>query len=432
MKTFSRGGAHPREEKITASLSRVRFPAPAKLIVPLAQHLGAPAKAIVKVGQEVKKGELIAEEGGRISANIHSPVSGKIVSIEERLLFTSRPCQHVIIENDGQDLWAPDTNASRDTDPLKRDEIIDIIRMSGIVGMGGATFPTHVKLVSPKPVDILVINGAECEPYLTCDHRLMVEEPDGIIAGVSLLLRATGITRAIIGIESNKPDAAKALENSIKDRRVAGIRVELLKVQYPQGAEKQLIESLVGRKVPPRCLPFEVGVICQNVGTAHAVWQACANRKPLIERSLTISGDAVQKPANLIVPIGTLFSELFESQGLKDNVKRILCGGPMMGIAIPDENQPVTKGTSGILAFTNRIAKKLHACIRCGRCVESCPLGITPAVAAQAIEEAVIDAYDSLYVPDCVECGCCAYVCPANRPLVQIMKRGKDELAARK
>ena len=432
MRTFTRGGVHPPEEKITSKKEFEIIKAPEKVFIPVSQHLGAPAKPVVKVGEFIKKGQLLAELGGKISTNIHSSVSGKLINIEDRKTYTGVKCSHFVIENNGEDNWEDGLNVERNTDVLTRDEIIQAISDAGIVGMGGAAFPTHIKVVPPNSVDTLVINGAECEPYLTCDHRLMLEKTDDIISGVSLLMRSTGATRAIIGVESNKTDAAQALESAVKKQRLAGIRVVLLKVKYPQGAEKQLIEALVGRKVPPRELPFSVNVICQNIGTCAAIWEACRYKRPLIERSLTMSGDGIEKPGNIIVPIGTEFSYLFAARGLKETTKKIIAGGPMMGIAICDLNHVVMKGTSGLLAFVNPKSRNNYPCIRCGKCVEVCPMNLMPSQIGHIVEGELVDEYDKLGIPDCVECGACSFICPAGRPLVQLAKKGKYELAARR
>ena len=428
MKTFSKGGVHPPEEKITSGFPLKKVESPEKLYVPVIQHIGAPAIPVVKSGDEVKMGQLIAESGGKVSASIHSPVSGKILKIEERMLFTGVDCQHIVIENDGNEEWAEGINLEQNTDSLTTEEIIQAVSNAGIVGMGGAAFPTDVKLMPPNPVDTLVINGAECEPYLTCDHRLMLEKAHEVVAGISLIQRAIGATRTIIGIEENKTDSAMVMQKAIKEKRLAGMRVEICNVKYPQGAEKQLIDSLTGRKVPPRSLPFSVGVIVQNVGTAFAVYQACKFKIPLIERALTVSGDGIENPGNFIVKIGTLFNEFVTPLGVKDNTKRLISGGPMMGFAIPSLDYPVMKGTSGILALTKLPRNMNHPCIRCGRCVDSCPMGLMPSLIGNSVEGSEIEEYENLGVPDCVECGSCAFICPAGRPLVQYAKKGKNEL----
>ncbi|MFH1874498.1 MAG: electron transport complex subunit RsxC [Pseudomonadota bacterium] len=431
MKTFKIGGAHPPEMKeATKDLPLKPFTEIPYVAIPLSQHFGAPAICQVSKGDIVAKGQLIGKADGFMSANVHASISGKVARIENTITPQGKSCEQIIIENDNKNQWAQGIPCDRDWHKLSADEIIKIIAEAGIVGMGGAAFPAHIKLKPPKekPIDTVVINGVECEPYLTVDHRLMIEQPKTIVEGIQIILKTVGAKKAYIGIEANKPEAYE----KIKAQASAELQVEMLEIKYPQGAEKQLIEALTGRKVPPRKLPFDVGVVVQNVATAWAITNAVKHCQPLIERTVTIAGDAIARPANFMVPIGTPIGLLLEYCGISPNTKKIILGGPMMGIAIADPFIPVVKGMSGILAFEKLPSFLSGPCIRCGKCIEVCPLSGMASEMARAIEAGQIVDYDQLHVFDCMECGTCCFVCPAKRPLVQLVKQAKFEAAQKR
>ncbi|PIP11916.1 MAG: electron transport complex subunit RsxC, partial [bacterium (Candidatus Stahlbacteria) CG23_combo_of_CG06-09_8_20_14_all_40_9] len=423
MKRFTfPGGTHPEEHKsITAGKPITEAKASDKVIVPLTQHTGSPAKPIVEKGDRVKIGTKIGELTGFISANVHSPVSGEIEKIDLYLHPGGGEVLSVFIANDGTDKW--ENSSDRDINSFSAKDIIDIVKEAGIVGLGGAAFPTYVKL-SPsrgKSYQTLILNGSECEPYLTCDVRLMIEKPEEILLGGMLIARAIGVGRCVIAIEENKPDAIREMEKLVRN---CGFELAVLKTKYPEGAEKQLIWAITGREVPSEGLPIDVGVCVQNVGTAFAVYEAVRFGKPLIERVVTVTG-AVKNPSNFKVRVGTSFKQLIDDAGgYLGEAGKLIAGGPMMGIAQYSDEVPIVKGTTGILIQKKEesIPPLQTPCIRCGRCVDVCPMRLLPTRILAFIENDDFSTAKELGVLDCMECGCCEYVCPARRPLVHNFK----------
>ncbi|MBL7071855.1 MAG: electron transport complex subunit RsxC [Candidatus Omnitrophica bacterium] len=435
------GGVHPKENKgYTENKAIKQARLPLKVTIPMIQHTGAPCEPIVKVGEPVKKGQAIGRAEKFITSPVHASISGAVKEIDVTPHPTAGKALSVVIESDGKDEWSEHAKVRDSAKALSKDEIIDIVQASGIVGMGGAAFPTHVKLKPPKKVDTLILNGAECEPYLTCDNRLMIEKPQDILKGLHLIMKAVEVNKAIIAIESNKPEAAKAMENALDtfDGGASGkknISIKVLPARYPQGSEKQIIYALLKRKVPPKALPFEVGCVVQNVGTALAVSEAVYHRRPLIERCITLSGDCVQEPQNLSVRIGTSVRDLLdECGGLKGDPVKVIFGGPMMGIAQYTLDIPVIKGMSGILFLSDREARIFDEspCIRCGKCVNACPMSLLPLMYAKFVKKDKWDKIEKYNIDDCMECGACSYVCPSKIPIIQYIKVGKSELFRQK
>lgn len=435
-KTF-RGGVHPGHFKSATEKKPVAPARPPELvIIPMGQHIGAPCEPVVAVGDEVKTGQKVGDTQAFVSAPVHASISGKVVKIAPCNHPLGRPVKAVYIESDGQDTWHEDVRPNPDWEKAGPEELKKIIRNAGIVGMGGATFPTHVKL-SPPPgtkIDYVLVNGAECEPYLTSDHRAMLESPADIITGLRIIMKTVGAPKGYIGVEDNKPDAVEALKKAAADQ--ADIEVHALHTKYPQGAEKQLIKVFTGREVPSGGLPSAVGCVVQNVGTCIAVSDAVRFGKPLIERIVTITGSGINEPKNMLVRVGTPLEEVIEQcGGFRPNIRKVILGGPMMGLSQPTvENFPVIKGTSGILCLTN-LEVELHAirpCIKCAKCVDVCPVSIMPLFIGSAVEQGLYDRAESSNAMDCIECGCCTYVCPAKRPLVQWIRMSKADIAARR
>ncbi|MBL7084920.1 MAG: electron transport complex subunit RsxC [Candidatus Omnitrophica bacterium] len=427
-----KGKLHPPDLKtLTQDLSIKQMPiGSGELVLPLLQHTGAAAVSKVSVGDMLKVGQLVAEAKSYVSAPIHSSTSGRVKSIEARPHPVLGEYQAIVIESDGQDIPDESIKDRQNVNLLSSDEIKELIRKSGIVGLGGAAFPTHVKLTPPKdkPIDSFILNGAECEPYLTADHRLMLEKPDEIIAGMKVAMRALGVSRAYVGIEENKPDAID-LFKKLTDGE--DIKVVSLKSFYPQGAEKQLIKTILNREVPPGGLPFDIGVVVNNVATCFAIYEAVYKNKPLYERVITVTGSIVKEPANLRVRIGTKVKDIIDfCGGLTEDPVKVILGGPMMGIAQYTLDVPVIKGTSGIIVFGESQAKmrSSQACIRCARCLRICPLGLNPSGIAQAIEKGRFDLAEEYNVLDCIECGICSYVCPGMRDVVGLVKLAKHRL----
>ncbi|RLD86898.1 MAG: electron transport complex subunit RsxC [Bacteroidetes bacterium] len=430
LKTFTLGGIHPEENKLSANAPIEVLPLPKQAIIPMGQNLGAPSKPIVSRGDFVKVGQLIAEAGGFISANIHAPVSGKVLKIDNVPDASGYKRPGIVINAEG-DEWDENIDRSKDVKEeieLDSKEIIERIKEKGLVGMGGATFPTNVKLMPPpgKVAEYLLINGVECEPYLTSDHRLMLEKGKEILIGTSILMKALKVEKAIIGIENNKPDAINHMTELAKSYE--GIEVQSLKVQYPQGGEKQLIKAVLNREVPSGKLPIEVGCVVQNVGTAYAVYEAVQKNKPLIERVVTVTGKAVRKPSNFMVRIGTPVRELIDAaEGLPESTGKIINGGPMMGKALTSLEVPVVKGSSGILLMQENESRRKpeNSCIRCSKCTYVCPMGLEPFLLAKAAKLGRFDLAENELVMDCIECGSCQYTCPASIPLLDYLRLGK-------
>jgi len=439
MITF-RGGIHPPEFKHLAEDKAIEvMPLPKQVVIPLSQHTGAPAKPVVSVGDEVKVGTLIGEAVGMISAPVHSSLAGKVKGIEPwPHPVLPMPAKSVIIERGETDDLDPaiKPRSEKEIEKLSPDKIREIVRQAGIVGLGGAAFPTAVKITPPKgaSIDTLIINGAECEPFLTADDRLMREKPEEILRGAKMLAKVLGLKRAYIAVEHNKPDAIRTMTEAAADVW-PDAEVVTVKTKYPQGAEKQLIWAILKREVPRGGLPFMVGVVVQNTGTAYAVYEAVSRRKPLYERVVTVTGPAINAPKNLLVRIGTLASDLVEyCGGLKPNAAKFISGGPMMGVAQSTLEVPVVKGTSGML-FLNEQRKLFQVneevnCLRCGKCVGVCPMKLVPCEIARMGEYEKLEAAERWGILDCIECGSCAFVCPSNRRLVQWIKYGKNLIFA--
>jgi electron transport complex protein RnfC len=431
-----KGGVHPEYRKeLTASLAVTTPPVPQKVVIPLQQHIGAPCEPLVEVGDLVKTGQKIGQSESFVSAPVHASISGQVTAIGLYNHPLGRKVTAITIEGDGQDEWDEQANSVENPDDRSPEELRKLIREAGIVGMGGATFPAHVKLSPPdgKMIDTVIINGAECEPYLTADHRLMLEKPEEIIFGLEVIMKVLGAGRGIVGIEDNKPDAIRVMKQVAEGK--PGISIVPLKTKYPQGAEKMLIQVTTRRRVPSGGLPLDVGVVNHNTGTAVAIADAIQKGKPLIERVVTVTGEGVRRPANLMVRVGTLVNELLDfCGGLKEETRKLVIGGPMMGLAQPTTDLPVIKGTSGLVALTVEDVElsKSGSCIRCARCVEACPINLVPTFIAQAAEHEYFSRAEKLHVTDCIECGCCAYVCPARIPLTQWIRIAKAEVLARR
>lgn len=430
LKTFKIGGIHPAENKLSAARAIVAAALPRSVFIPVAQHIGAPAEVIVQKGEKVKAGQLIAKSSGFVSANIHSSVSGTVKKIETGPDTSGYPKTGIYIDVE-DDIWEEGIDKSpaviSDIN-LDAKTILERIQQAGIVGLGGATFPTHVKLMPPKGMtaEVLLINGVECEPYLTSDHRLMLEHGEEIMVGVRLLMKAMNVNKAFIGIENNKPDAIAHLQSICPKN--GDIVIVPLKVKYPQGGEKQLIQAVTGKEVPSGALPISVGAVVTNIATTFAVYEAVQKNKPLFERVVTVTGKDLKQPSNFKVRIGTAISELIEAAGgIPEDCGKIVNGGPMMGKAVANTEIPVTKGTSGILLLPGKESKRADAmpCIRCSRCVAVCAMGLEPFLLSTLSEKQLWDRLEYEHVMDCIECGSCSYTCPANRPLLDYIRLGK-------
>jgi len=437
MRTFKIGGVHPQDNKqFSAHQPITECPLPKQAIIPLVQHIGAPAQAVVEVGAKVKVGELLAKAGGFVSANICSPVSGTVTKIGDWTDAWGASGQAIFIDVEG-DVWAPEIDRTPDlirSCTLEPKAIIDKIAAAGIVGLGGACFPTHVKLLPPpgKKAEVLIVNGVECEPYLTCDHQLMLEHGEEIIVGIEILKRALGVDRAIIGIENNKKDAIEHMTKLAQTK--LGIDIMPLKLKYPQGGEKQLIDACIGRQVPSGALPIEVGAVVDNVATIYAVYEAVQKNKPLISRVMTVTGKKVAKPGNYSVRFGTPIEEVIAlAGGVPADTGKIIGGGPMMGRAMDHiENMPANKRLSGLLFLpeAESIRPEEENCIRCGKCVQACPMGLEPYLLQRLSQLELWEECEKHDVMDCIDCGCCVFTCPAHRRLLDGIRPAKAKVGA--
>ena len=424
--TFRKGGVHPDDKKVFSRMQPIeRLPLPGELVVALSQHLGSPAKALKAKGDTVVKGEKIGEASGFISADVHAPVSGVVKEIRRVTLANSIVCDAVVITPDSEQ---PESEAPVvDWRTLSDTELIATIKEMGIVGMGGATFPAHVKLTIPrdKKIDAFVINGVECEPYLTADYRVMMEWADEALQGALICAKATRAPRVIVGVELNKKDAIAHLKEVVEAKGYP-IEVVGLKVKYPQGDEKQLLKALLNREIPSGKLPLDVGAVVANIGSCVAVYEAVTGKKPLYERVVTVTGECIANPKNILAPVGTKVSDLLAfCGGFSSEPEKLVSGGPMMGFSFFDTDTPLTKGFSGLLALKGEKKVRTTACLNCGRCVAACPIGLVPAKLYRLIDNGEYGEAMANSLMDCKECGCCAYVCPAHIPLVHGMKTGK-------
>jgi len=435
LKTF-KGGVHPAEYKYLTDQAPIRIAkVPSQVIIPLQQHTGAPCEPLVAKGDKVRAGQKIGDAKAFVSSPIHASISGTVSKVAKHPHPLGQELPAIFIDSDREDNWMEGIGPVRDYSTRSPQELRGIVREAGIVGLGGAAFPTHVKLTPPadKKIDLVLLNGAECEPYLTSDHRIMVERPAEVAEGLRLIMRILGVSRALVGIERNKPDAIAALQREFSAEPF--IEVVEMEVKYPQGSEKQLIKVLAGREVPSGGLPFDVGAVVQNVGTALAIYEAIALGKPLIERVITLSGDGIAHPSNLLVRIGTPLRDLIgECGGIVGDLRKVVVGGPMMGLAQYSLSIPVVKGISGVLMLSRDNVEIVEEgpCIRCGRCLAVCPMRLSPSLMADAVKARDIASAEACHLLDCMECGSCAFVCPAKRHMVQWIKYGKNEIAAKR
>ena len=430
-KTFH-GGVHPKEYKhLTEHLAFELFPIPEQIILPLSQHLGKEAKTLVKKGEEVKAGQMIAQAEGFVSAPVHTSVAGKVISVGKEQTSSGFPKDAITIKRNGTIESEKFLLEPINPEIITADEIRERVALAGIVGQGGAAFPTSVKLNPPKDkvIDVVILNGCECEPYLTRDYRFMIERPDDLISGLKLIMKALGVKRGVIGIENNKPEAIELLSNKAKYE--IGIEIVSLKTKYPQGAEKMLIKAVTGKEVPLGKLPMDVGAVIQNIGTAIAVHDAIVKGEVLITAALTVSGKGIKNPKNLIVPVGTPIQDVIDyCGGVTDDAAKIIVGGPMMGVAQFDLKAPVMKATSGILVLTkDEVAENPETpCLKCGQCVDACPLNLMPTKLARYTQLNRYEDAEGADITVCMECGTCSYTCPANIPLVQWIRLGKQKV----
>ncbi len=434
-RTF-RHGIHPEENKEdTEHLPTARMPFVDQYVLPLSQHTGAPCRPVVKVGERVERGQMVAEPGGFVSTTLHSPVTGRIAAIAPRRHPNGRLVESIVIDADP---FATQRLAERpplDWENLSEESFVLHVQRAGLVGMGGAAFPTHVKYKLPegKSVRRLVVNGCECEPFLTTDHRVMVERPEAVIRGIEILSRRLGVEETAIGVELNKPDAIEALRKAIPPG--SPVRVVPLKVKYPQGAEKMLIKAIYGVEVPAGKLPLDVETVVNNVGTMAALADYFDHGAPLIERVVTVAGPGIERPANLLVPVGTPVRAVLDyCGGMKSEAREVVMGGPMMGSPLADLDVPILKGTSGLLVFTESEARipNEYTCVRCGRCVDACPNFLNPSRLGRLARAGRYEEMEEYHVSDCMECGSCSYACPSGIPIVQLIRVAKSSLRERK
>lgn len=431
LRTFH-GGVHPPEYKeLTENCAFEVIPLPEEIILPLSQHLGKEASPQVKKGDEVIPGQLVAKAEGFVSAPVHTSVAGKVMSLGKELTSSGFPKDSIVIKINGTSEAQKITLPPLNPDTITPDEIRARVAEAGIVGQGGAAFPTSVKLSPPKDkvIDVVILNGCECEPYLTRDYRFMIERPDDLISGFKLIMKALGVKRGVIGIENNKPEAIKLLTEKVRNED--GLEVISLKTKYPQGAEKMLIKAVTGKEVPPGKLPMDVGAVIQNIGTAIAVHDAVVKGEVLTIAALTVSGKGIKIPKNLLVPVGTPIQNVIDfCGGVTEDAVKIVVGGPMMGVAQFDLHAPVMKATSGILVLTKEeVAENPETpCLRCGQCVGACPLNLVPTKLARYSQLNKFEEAENADVTVCMECGTCAYTCPANIPLVQWIRLGKQKV----
>lgn len=440
-KVTFRGGVHPDDcKQYSRDIPFQAYLPKGELVFPLNQHIGAPAKPVVNKGDEVLTGQLIAEAGGFVSANIYSSCSGKVKAIEPRRTVTGTSAMSIVIENDGLFTMAEGIGVERDYESMSVQEILDAVKWAGIVGLGGAGFPTNVKLMpkNPEEIQYIIANGAECEPYITCDDQLMRSYPEEIVTGMKIILKIFPAAEGVILIEDNKPEAIAAMEQACQG--VEKLRVLAVPMKYPQGGERSIISVVAGKHLKLGMLPADAGCIVDNVATIRAIYRAVCKTEPLFEKTLTVTGDIVKEPKNLFVRIGTSFAELLEcAGGVKEEavIKKAFCGGPMMGFAMADFDTPVLKNNNALTVLGYDDVEKAEAqmteCLRCGRCNRVCPLGLTPQMMAVAAKKKDYEKYEKkLYGLECIACGSCTYICPAKRPLMQLFKQAKGEIMAEK
>ena len=433
LKTF-KGGIHPPYNKNLTNFKPIeKAILPKKVIIPMGMHIGAPCEPLVKVGDTVKKGQKIGEAKGFVSVPAHASISGKVTAVEPRPWPGGGLMMSVVIESDGKDELFEGVKPSKSLSDLSPDEIKNLIREAGITGLGGAGFPTQVKLSPPpeKSVDTIIVNAAECEPYITADHRLLLERPDDVVLGLEAIMKATGVKRSFIGIENNKLDEVESIQKVVQGKE--GIEVVILATKYPQGGEKQLIKAVTGREVPSGGLPMDVGVIVNNTGTCAAIANVLKTGLPLIERITTVTGSGIREPKNLLIRIGTPLIDIIEQcGGFKGRPGKVLMGGPMMGLAQSQLEAPAIKGTSGLLVLEKADVRLYEPspCIRCARCVDVCPINLLPTTLAKFAEKNMWVEAESYHAMDCIECGCCSFVCPAHIPLTQHIRIAKSHIIA--
>lgn len=430
------GGIHPNDMKSATNEKAIeQLAPPAQVVIPMSQHIGAPCKPNVAVGDHVKVGQRIGEPGGFVSAPIHASISGTVKAVEKRPYSMGGDMMAVVIENDFQDEMSEEIQAPANPDSLTVEQMVELVKNAGIVGMGGATFPTHIKISGGiGKVDTVILNGAECEPYITGDHRTMLERPEEIIGGATLLAKMFGLDKVHIGVEINKQNGIDMLNKVIAETKAPAV-VDALHCRYPQGAEKQLCQAITGRQVPPGALPSEVGCAVFNINTTCAIFRAITQGMPVVKKVVTVSGSGVKEPKNLECPIGTPVSDLFDAcGGLDEKTYKLVMGGPMMGMAQYTADVPVGKGTGAMLAFCEHEEQTVEnpQCIRCGKCVAVCPMHLEPLMMYQYASKDMLDELDDAHVMDCMECGACTYTCPARMHLVHMFKTGKQKLGAKK